>query len=201
MMPVRSEQQWLYSQIYFLHPDQGDAVEPLALRAVCDQFVLEVIPNLVSTFQEQRWIEQFFFIRYAEGGYHLRLRFQGEAEYLDGPVRAQLETAVADFFAAQQAPLWPAGTEITADTLLESGCLRYATYEPEIDKYGGPAGLAVAEAHFQVSSEICMLVLAAEQQTNISRSQFALELMDILLSEFGADPHEKAFLLRAYTAY
>lgn len=200
MLP-QSTAQWLYSQIYFLHPDQDGEVEPLALRAVCDQFVLEVVPGMVKDFQEQGWIEQFFFIRYAEGGYHLRLRFKGVTEHLDGPVRSRLETAVADFFAAQQLPIWPADVTITPDTLLESGCLRYAIYEPEIEKYGGHAGLRVAEAHFQLSSQICALVLAAEQQSNISRSQFAMELMDILLSVFRAEPHEKAFLLRAYTAY
>ncbi len=200
-MPLPTGTTWLYSQIYFLHPDNEGQVEPLALRAVCDQFIVEVMPGLVNFFKEQRWIEQFFFIRYAEGGYHLRLRFKGDSANLSGPVQTHLEAAVADFFATRQPQLWPGNAVITPGRLRESGCLRYAVYEPEIEKYGGSAGLSVAEAHFQMSSQICVYVLAAERQTNISRSQFALELMNILLSEFGAKPHEKAFLLRAYTAY
>lgn len=192
---------WLYSQIYFLHPDKEGEIEPLALRAACDQFIVEVMPGLATFFKEQRWIEQFFFIRYAEGGYHLRLRFKGDSVDLTGPVQTHLEAAAADFFTIRQPQLWPGNLAITPESLRESGCLRYAVYEPEIEKYGGVAGLSVAEAHFQLSSQICIYVVAAERQTNISRSQFALELMNILLSEFGAKPHEKAFLLRAYTAY
>lgn len=200
-MPLQTGRTWLYSQIYFLYPDKEGKVEPLALRAVCDQFIVEVVPGLVNFFKKQRWIEQFFYIRYAEGGYHLRLRFKGDEVNLNGPVQTYFEAVVADFFATQQAPLWPENAVITPARLRESGCLRYAVYEPEIEKYGGIAGLSVAEAHFQMSSQICIEVLAAERQSNISRSQFALELMNILLSEFGAKPHEKAFLLRAYTAY
>lgn len=200
-MPLQGESKWLYSQIYFLHPDKNAGADPLALRSICDQLVVEVIPEMVTHFRDQQWIEQFFFIRYAEGGYHLRLRLKGAPAHLDGPVRRHLETAVAGFFTAHQALLWPAGVPLTAQTLLDHDCLRYATYEPELAKYGGIAGLSVAEAHFELSSRLSFRVLEAERRTNISRSQFALELMDILLSEFGAKPHEKAFLLRAYTAY
>ncbi|HYC91732.1 MAG TPA: thiopeptide-type bacteriocin biosynthesis protein [Thermoanaerobaculia bacterium] len=81
--------------------------------------------------------ERFFFIRYWEGGPHLRLRFHGKATLL----MPELERRFGE-----------------SDDVLK---LEYVAYEPEVDRYGGPAAIGLAEEWFALSSHVAFEVLRA----------------------------------------
>jgi hypothetical protein len=198
---AQARTEWLYCQIFLQNGLTAASVPPTTLRALCDRLILGYVRRWIDDLLEEYRLDQFFFIRYAEGGYHLRLRLKGEAACLDGPVRAYLEEEITHFFARHGLPDGSEGLPLSSGRLRDDGWLRYARYEPEYTKYGGDEGMRLAEAHFQVSSRLSFQVLQAEADSRIDRAQFALELMDILLSLFGATAHEKAFLLKGYTGY
>ncbi len=77
-------------------------------------------------------VRRFFFVRYGEGGPHLRLRF-----LVDDPQRFR---------------------PIVASTLADLE-VRFMPYEPELERYGGTDGIAVAERQFDASSRTVLRVL------------------------------------------
>ncbi|WP_031466578.1 lantibiotic dehydratase [Sciscionella sediminilitoris] len=89
------------------------------------------LPRLLTGVGEPRW----FFIRYADPDPHVRLRFHGPAESLNRQLLPRLHD-------------WAA--ELRTCGLLRK--LTIDTYEPEQDRYGGPAVLAAAEHAFGADS-------------------------------------------------
>lgn len=116
--------------------------------------------------------ESSFFIRYADPDPHIRLRFHGTADRLTG----QLFPRLCE---------WAAG--LTAEGL----CLKFLfdTYEREIERFGGPEGMSVAEAIFAADSAAAaelVRCLKAKGWTQDSTTLLVLTLDD-LLDSVGLD--------------
>ncbi|MFF3014801.1 lantibiotic dehydratase [Streptomyces sp. NPDC057939] len=88
-----------------------------------------------------------FWIRYATPGFgpHLRVRFGGRPEVLEDVLRPAAER-------------W--ARELRACGL--AGSTRWETYVPEVERYGGPACLAAAEAVFAADSALSLAALDAD---------------------------------------
>lgn len=192
------ESAWWYVQVYFEDAARRTEASAMLVEA-CDTLLSPVLQALLQGLRPL--FERFFFIRYAEEGYHLRLRIQGDPVAIATHVQPLVEQAILAFFSERQALLQLPGGPLTIEALREARRLRYPRYQPEYAKYGGREGVLLAEEHHQVSSELCWMVLDAERQARIARSQFALELTLILATLFSSDPQEQALLLSAHTDY
>lgn len=85
----------------------------------------------------------WFYLRYSLGGPHLRLRFHGDPNRLLALL---------------------AQTEPWARELIACGALTkiaVATYERELERYGGPDAMPLAESVFAADSRLCVGMLAA----------------------------------------
>src|SRR4029077_6902496 len=125
MVPVRFPpgSEWLYVKLYLAR----GAADPI-LRAA----IGPVARQLVATGLVDRW----FFVRYQDPDFHLRIRFHGEPRRLLSDTLPALSSALAGVCA--------------------SGALRRTqldSYEPEVDRYGGLRGMAIAEEVFTLDSE------------------------------------------------
>lgn len=96
--------------------------------------LVEHVAPLVDHVLSEGLAERFFFIRYWEGGPHLRLRFERPHD----AVHAELE---------RRFPLWAAQR------------LDYVEYEPETERYGGPEAIGIAEDCFALSSRVALQIL------------------------------------------
>jgi len=135
------------------------------------------VAPLVSAMRDEGLIQRFFFVRYAEGGLHVRLRFGGDGRVLQFEVRHRVDSAIRNYLANR-----PSEIEFTPDELRHLGAqwaevdgdtplpiqpnnsLLYIPYVPETSRYGGPSGVAIAEDHFDFSSTQALSVLLAEGQ-------------------------------------
>ena len=142
-----------------------------------------------------------FFLRYADGGYHVRLRLQGERSTLQQRVRPFLDNAISRFFLQEQDALRLTLPETSTAALRAGEWVRDANYEPEYAKYGGHHGIPVSEAHFGVSSDVAIEVISAEKQQLLRRTTAAIDLINLLLHAFTPHRAEHAFILKAYTGY
>jgi thiopeptide-type bacteriocin biosynthesis protein len=116
----------------------------------------------------------WFFIRYWEGGPHLRVRLRGsddEGAALEGALRAWAE---------------PRGGSVAA-----------IAYEPETQRYGGPEGLAVSERFFRESSEVAATVVA-KAPAGGPRTGVALDLLVAFFLAATDSAGEAVRLLRSY---
>jgi thiopeptide-type bacteriocin biosynthesis protein len=146
----------------------------------CDEVVRRVVEPFVGTCRERGWIDGWFFIRYSERGFHVRLRLHGRESVLRGQVQPALVELVRSIYpdAAEGYPeLPPAGEGIT--NFLE------VAYEPEVERYGGPDAIGLAEEVFEKSSEAAVALLAKVSPTERSgRLGKALLAMVVLMHAF-----------------
>jgi lantibiotic biosynthesis protein len=123
--------------------------------------VSEFVPGVFPT---------FFFVRYADPDYHLRLRFFGERVKVLGKTRH----AVLD-------RLRPLASERNAKLLV-------GRYRPELRRYGGPDGVRVAERVFWASSRSILEYLALRSALQgVGKTEFALVSGEVLLDAMGMD--------------
>jgi thiopeptide-type bacteriocin biosynthesis protein len=86
--------------------------------------------------------DRWYFVRYGDPDWHLRLRFHGD------PGRLAREALPA---------LREAAEPLLADGLVERVVLD--THEPEVERYGGEAALPLAEGWFQADSDAALATL------------------------------------------
>ncbi|KQX47438.1 MULTISPECIES: thiopeptide-type bacteriocin biosynthesis protein [unclassified Streptomyces] len=173
-------------------------------RSAHDRVVTDVIgPTVRELAPGTPW----FFIRYWQSGPHLRLRV-GD---LDAGARARVEAAltarlaVAGAPAPGEEPLDPAAYRSGAERLAAAGetgentsvkallppGVHPAVYEPETDRYGGPALMPAAESLFTLSSA---LVLAALPEVTGERRRALLALRGtVAVAAALGDPAERAY--------
>ena len=156
----KEDKMWLAAYLYYNEPWEVflvDAVEP---------FVKEVMDN--------KWAEQYFFIRYWEKGPHIRLRFLGDKDVLEKEVKPALikhfETYFKQHPSERQDPNWLEDAE-PEYAWYPNNTVQFIEYEPETDRYGGPHGLIVSEKQFQHSSNaIISIIKESEAQWDYNRA-------------------------------
>ncbi|RLU79698.1 hypothetical protein CTZ27_36305 [Streptomyces griseocarneus] len=139
------------------------------------------LPRLLTELPAE--VDRWFFVRYRDPAPHLRLRFHGEPAGLN----RRLLPAVHDWFAG----LHRSGL---------AGRLALDTYDPEWERYGGPAAMAAAEEAFCADSDavITQLGLLETGRLRLEPAVLgALNMLDILRHAHGGDDAE-AWLLAAY---
>jgi thiopeptide-type bacteriocin biosynthesis protein len=125
--------------------------------------------------------DRWFFVRYGDPDWHLRLRFHGRPAGLQSEVLPALQGAVRP--------------------LLEDGRIwrfQLDTYEREVERYGGAEGIELAERLFHADSEavLALATLLPEDARGDTRWRLALLGMDRLLTDFGFDLDTRRAVLR-----
>jgi thiopeptide-type bacteriocin biosynthesis protein len=160
--------EWLYAKLY-----TGPATADRLLRVVVDQ--------VTKRLKEAGIVDRWFFLRYGDPDFHLRLRLHGE------PAR-----------------LWSEGLCILRDALevwLTNGGVRrfqLDTYEPEVARYGGSEGLAISEELFWRDSEAVLAVLGVMDGEDALDQRWYLCLVgiDALATDLGLDFEQRLQMFR-----
>jgi thiopeptide-type bacteriocin biosynthesis protein len=168
--------------------------------------LLGCVDPLVRQLEDDNLLSRYFFIRYWEGGSHVRLRLLAASPDAAGELQRRTETAIREFleerpsfFDADKEALRPLmrtlfeyeyGAEEFIRLYGEDGAMpiadnntfEYCPYKPEYDRYGGDDGIELSEQHFQVSSSIA---LEALRDTNSHLRSSILGLALQLMTHFG----------------
>lgn len=148
---------WLYVKLY-------------TGNTTADRLLRELISPVVAGAMRSGAADAWFFLRYSDPGWHLRLRLHGCPEKLFVQILPQLQTQVAALLSDGR--LWR---------------LQIDTYEREVERYGGMEGLLLAEKLFHIDSESVLDIIEKYQgdEGAEARWRFALRGIDMLLSDFG----------------
>lgn len=161
--------EWLYIKLY-------------TGTATADRVLRDEIKSLVAKVFESGAIDCWFFIRYSDPDFHLRLRLHGIPARLHGEVQLALNVAFAK--------------------LLNGGELQRVqldTYEREVERYGGTEGIQLAERFFQIDSDAVLEILEMLEPGDAGadeRWRLTLCGMDVLLDDFGLDINAKLALMK-----
>jgi thiopeptide-type bacteriocin biosynthesis protein len=160
--------EWLYAKLY---------TGPAMLDQVLCDVVQPVAEMAVGTGAADRW----FFVRYGDPDWHLRLRLHGQAERLHGEVLPALQAAAAPLLEAGR--LWR---------------LQLDTYEREVERYGGAEGMLLAERLFHADSQAVLELIPSlpEDARGNGRWRLALVGMDLLLNDLGLDLEARRAVVR-----
>jgi thiopeptide-type bacteriocin biosynthesis protein len=158
---------WLYAKLY-----TGTATADQVLR----QVLVPVTRHALATGAASHW----FFIRYADPDWHLRLRVHGVPETLHREVLPALQAAAAPFL--EDGQLWR---------------VQLDTYEREIERYGGAAGIVLAEQLFHADSEAVLALVDRLEGDAAAEARWRLTLrgIDLLLTDLGFGLDAKCALL------
>ncbi len=155
--------EWLYAKLY-----TGTSTADEVLR----QMVAPVARQAIASGAAREW----FFIRYGDPDWHLRVRFRGDPEQLRSGVLPLIERGCNELLSAGL--LWR---------------VQLDTYEREMERYGGPDGVELAERAFCADSEaiVAIVDLLSGDEGMDARWRLALRGSDMLLEELGLDLAEK----------
>ena len=172
-----SGKSWLAAYLYCAEPWEeilAGAVKP---------FVEEVLGN--------QWAENYFFIRYWERGPHIRLRFYGDTQTMEQEIKPRLVQHFEDWYAKhpseRETPDWvkdlpPEGSWYANDSI------QFIEYEPETERYGGPAGIGIAEQQFRVSSDAILTAISESEGWSYDRALgLAIQMHLGFAHAFGMD--------------
>ena len=133
-----------------------------------DALLMQVIQPVVAEVWSEGLADRFFFIRYPEGGDHVRLRLRIAAEIDTAPAADRAFALLRARCAELHRSL--GGTPEARISAVP------AIFELEIDRYGGPRGFPCALSFFALSSMEALRFVAAWRQEPRAR-----QLIEILL--------------------
>jgi thiopeptide-type bacteriocin biosynthesis protein len=154
---------WLFTKLY-------------CARAFEDDLLIGPVAELCQQALAMGAANDWFFLRYADPDPHLRLRFRGPSERLIGELIPHI-------------CVWAHG--LLGDGLCTRLC--FDTYDRELERFGGTAGTAAAEAIFGADSRavIEMLRLSREGLLGMDMTSLAVLSIDQLLTGLGASEVER----------
>lgn len=185
--------------------------------------LVKCIDPLVRRLREEALISSYFFIRYWEGGAHVRLRLKPRTPECAAAAQQRVDEAVGAFLRDQPSvfdlelhsmqPLMKAlfiseyGAAAYDERYGEGGAIplepnnswRRVPYVPETDRYGGLHGVALSERHFEVSSDIALeLLREGNHESRANTLGMAIQMMLFFAWTFLDDTATLAHFFRTY---
>lgn len=173
-----------------------------------DALLLEVVAPTMREAIGRRAIGSWFFIRYWEGGPHLRIRFRDAEPEAADRIHARLSAAARER-AVAETPLDPVeyyqrvgkGEDgVRAFGWHEDGAVARIAYTPEVERYGGPVGIDISEEFFARSTDAALAAIRLSD-TRAKRLRVALDALIASASALGLDSPGAAGWLRDYVAF
>jgi thiopeptide-type bacteriocin biosynthesis protein len=178
-----------------------------------DAFLVDAVAPAVAPLYDSGVLERSFFLRYWQGGHHIRLRLRlagpdpesGERHVRE--VAGRLAAHLAEFpggpgptaeeFGDAQATMAALESE-TPDELRPPDSIHRVPYTPEYGKYGGEEGVAIAERFFDRSSAVALAALRAIDGSSAKRLGTAFSMMLRGLGAARLSPAEMAAFFAHY---
>lgn len=160
-------QQWLSAHLFYYD-------DPVPLLVDC-------VHPLTEELRASQAIQCFFFIRYWQGGPHIRLRLLCADASLRETITSVLEARVKAFFTSQPSKTFIRQEDYSSQRaarskiefaqedqtpLYPNNSLQYIPYAPEYERYGGVEAMPLIEHYFMESSEIVLELLQAKLSHN-----------------------------------
>lgn len=168
--------------------------------------LIDCVAPLVRDLRERGLVSSYFYVNHWAQS-HIRLRFKPTSpDHLDEVCRAA-DAAMSRFLAKREPDPGEPEDCLAVDHLVllyadeerrwisESAPsrVRFVRYEPEYGRYGGPAGVDLAEWHFECSSDLVLdLAQSVDAHTRLTMLGLCAQLIMIMSAAFLPDTDELA---------
>ncbi|GHO82365.1 lantibiotic dehydratase [Dictyobacter formicarum] len=152
-------EEWMYLKVY---------IAPLFQ----DELITGPLREIVKQVRNEHLCDEWFYLRYADPDPHLRLRFRARIPEVKGILLEQVLS-------------W-------ANQLVHAGVvtnLHIASYEREIERYGGPALMGDIERFFSSNSDVLSELVALQYTKRLTCAPLVVAVMslDLLFRFWGYD--------------
>lgn len=147
-----------------------------------DEVILYVIAPTIASLLQAGVIDRLFFLRYGEGGPHIRLRLRISSRDKLSELQESIATLEAELRDRDGTPK-----------------VIPVEYHPETERYGGPDALIIAEDHFHQSTLLALDALKRSRGRPAVRALMALQLMVSGFLAFGFPAQEIPRFFDAYS--
>ncbi|HEU4406670.1 MAG TPA: lantibiotic dehydratase [Polyangiaceae bacterium] len=156
-------------------------VKCYAGAAGVDRLLCEVAAPAVEAARAEGLVDRWFFVRYGDPAWHLRLRFHGAGRALLGQLLPDLHDRLAPFV----------GGGVVSRVQVD-------TYQRETERYGGREAIAAAEEIFFHDSEASLAIVEMLEGDDGAEARWRLTLRGThdLLVDFGLALDERHALAR-----
>jgi thiopeptide-type bacteriocin biosynthesis protein len=121
-----------------------------------EKVIIELLKPMINSLVTKRQVKSFFFIRYWEGGPHLRFRVLVNEKVNKERIKCFLEKQITDYFVINNIKF----------------SIRHEDYIRELNRYGGRGCIITAENHFENSSKIIMNII----EDNYSQWKYSMSI-------------------------
>ena len=158
------DSEWVYIKIY-------------AGNKTIEKILIENIPVIINKIKKYSLIEKWFFIRYSDPEFHLRIRFLLKNKQNTGQIIGIINERLMNL--------------VKCDLIWK---IQLDTYDRELERYKNEL-IEEAESIFFTDSECIISIIKKLENNENYRWMTALKLVDSLLSDFMFDMKEKQKLL------
>ncbi len=184
-------------------------------HADTDPLLVDLLLPMLDDLRRRKLVRRRFYLRHWERGPHIRVRMQVPDEHRDA-VRTEVERVVTAYLLHHPGPAdtdpdrlrearrrlsrLEHGTDDPGEllrTVEPANSLRWIDYLPELDKYGGPTGVAIAEDVFDASTSLAgnVVRLVADDRARLG---VALQFLLLASRSLGLDAEQRVVFLRHY---
>ncbi|MFD3269427.1 thiopeptide-type bacteriocin biosynthesis protein [Paenibacillus dendritiformis] len=175
-----------------------------------DKLILQMLVPVMKQVIVKQWCNSWFFIRYWEGGPHLRLRIlkphPKAKAFIEGEIARYLDNHPSPVELTKEEYYDTLGRNDLRDYVEDGdvwyphGSVHNIPYVPEWERYGGRDGMPLSEELFRLSSEVAVSAIHATKDSMSKRNGIALDLM-LLTALTITDSRETAALyLKRYAS-
>jgi thiopeptide-type bacteriocin biosynthesis protein len=160
--------EWLYVNLY-------------CGTAAADELLRELVRPVTGELLASGAVDHWFFIRYSDPNWHLRMRLHGDPRRLLNEALPIIEKAAAARLASGQITRW-----------------NVDTYVREVERYGGSSGISLAEQVFYHDSETALALVETYRGDAGLDALWRLALVGIdrLLDDMGLAANSKLRVIR-----
>lgn len=152
------------------------------------------ISLLIKKLKKDGLLEKYFFIRYWENGFHIRLRLLVKPENRVKSI--QISKKIINNFLKKNPSEYPSSWKYPEF----QNNIKLRKYEPELDRYGGGECIDISESQFHLSSEVVFKILGEYGELSYEHSFYsALKYHILLLKIFELSQKDAHVLLNYYT--
>lgn len=149
--------------------------------ASADVVLRDLAPAIASA-QQAGLCDRWFFLRYADPESHVRIRFHGDPALLTSKLLPYLHAVLEP--ATARGLVWKIAVE---------------TYEREVERYGGPEGIELAEQLFCADSDAALSIISACEGDAGAEAMWRLAVRgcDQLMDDLGLSLDDKRRVITA----
>ncbi|QIB27446.1 thiopeptide-type bacteriocin biosynthesis protein [Caloranaerobacter azorensis] len=158
-----------------------------------DVFLVEFFSKFIRKAEDNNLLDKYFYIRYWQGGPHIRFRFKKSGEN-DKYVIQELNKIFNEFNLEYDNPLVLKpedyyrnhkfdGQPVKKEDLYwyDNRTIVNIPYKPEIDRYGGENVIGLSEDLFHISSKLSLLILEKIENNPNKKIIAALDLFSVAI--------------------